>query len=93
MDNNIMKKLNEILSKMPKKDLEAKLNQAKDLLKNSNKEDLQKLINSKEVIKILGKDTDKLKNAIDNDEIKVSDVDSLLKNDKLTPDERRDGGV
>ncbi len=80
MDNNIMKKLNEMLSKMPKKDLEAKLNQAKDLLKNSNKEDLQKLINSKEVIKILGKDTDKLKNAIDNDEIKSSDVDSLLKN-------------
>ncbi|MBQ7668237.1 MAG: hypothetical protein IJS47_02815 [Clostridia bacterium] len=80
MDNNIMKKLSEMLSKMPKKDLEAKLNQAKDLLKNSNKEDLQKLINSKEVIKILGKDTDKLKNAIDNDEIKVSDVDSLLKN-------------
>ena len=79
MDNNLMKKLNDMLLKMPKKDLEAKLTQAKELLKNSNKEDLQKLINSKQVSNMLGSDKEKLQDALNNGDINIKDVDNLLK--------------
>ena len=79
MDNGLLKKMAMMLSKVPKEDLEKNLKVAKNILANSNKDDLNKLINSKEVENILGKDKDKLQNALTNTEINNSDIDPLWK--------------
>ena len=79
MDNGILKKMAMMLSKVPKKDLEKNLEVAKNILANSNKEDLNKLINSKEVENILGKDKEKIHEALKNNEIKPENIDTLNK--------------
>ena len=77
MDNNLIKKLNDMLYKIPKKDLVDNLNKAKKFLNNSNKEDLDKLINSKAVSDILGKDKEKIKTALENNEIKTQNIEEI----------------
>jgi len=77
MDNGLLKKMAMMLSNVPKKDLEKNLQVAKNILANSNKDDLNKFINSKEVKNILGKDKDKLDEALKNNEINTEHIDSI----------------
>ena len=44
MDEKMVKKLSAVLSKLPKKDLSKNLEKAKNIIKNSNKEDIKKLL-------------------------------------------------
>lgn len=66
MDNNISKKLVMLLNKLPKKDLEKNLEKAKEILANSNKEDINSFLNSKPVSDLLGKDKEKITDAVKN---------------------------
>lgn len=77
MDNNILKKLSSIVSKMPKKDLEKNLNKAKDLIKNSNKEEIKELLETEQVKKMLGNDTEKLKEILDKTDISRINTEAL----------------
>ena len=77
MDNGLIKKMAMMLSKVPKKDLEKNLEVAKNILANSNKEDLNKLINSKEVEKILGNDKENLSKAIQENDINAENIDDI----------------
>lgn len=83
MDKKILQSLSAILSKMPKKDLEKNLEKAKSVLKNSKKEDIQKLLSNPQVSKILGKDAENLKIQLENinlDEINTEELEKKLKN-------------
>ena len=83
MDNGLMKKMAMMLSKVPKKDLEKNLEVAKKILANSNKDDLNKLINSKEVVSIVGKDKEKIQEALKNTTINVenlNDINNIFQN-------------
>ena len=77
MDNGLIKKMAMMLSKVPKKDLEKNLEVAKNILANSNKEDLNKLINSKEVEKILGNDKENFSKAIQENDINAENIDDI----------------
>ena len=83
MDDKMIKKLSTILSKLPKKDLSKKLEKAKSLIKNSNKEELKKLLESNKIKTLLGKDTEALKEVLektDLSKIDTSDIEKDLKN-------------
>ena len=74
MDNNVSRKLAMLLNKIPKKDLEKNLEKAKEILANSNKNDLNNFLNSKPVSDLLGKDKEKIANAINTGEVNLNDV-------------------
>jgi len=82
MDNNVSRKLAMLLNKLPKKDLEKNLAKAKEILANSNKDDLNNFLNSKPVSDLLGKDKEKIvdafnKNGVDLNEIKNFSSDEI----------------
>lgn len=82
MDDKMIKKLSTILSKLPKKDLSKNLEKAKSLIKNSNKEELKKLLESNKIKTLLGKDTEALKEVLektDLSKIDTSDIEKDLK--------------
>ena len=82
MDNNLSKKLGILLSKIPKKDLSKNIEKAKKILETSNKDDLEKLINSKEVSNILGENKENLTYTLNNlpKEIDVEKIKKTLEN-------------
>ena len=77
MDKKLLQNLTSILSKLPKKDLEKNLEKAKTILKNSKKEDIQKLLSNPQVSKMLGKDSENLKNQLEN--INLDELEKKLK--------------
>lgn len=79
MNEKLVKTLSSILSKMPKKDLEANLTKAKEVLKNSNNEDIAKLLSNPQVTKILGKENEKIKEEIKNIDLSKIDTTELEK--------------
>lgn len=79
MNEKLAKTLSSILSKMPKKDLEANLAKAKEVLKNSNNDDIVKLLSNPQVAKILGKEKDTLKEEIKNIDLSKLDTTELEK--------------
>ena len=67
---------------MPKKDLEKNLEKAKNILKTSKKEDIQKNLSNPQMSKILGKDSENLKNQLENinlDELNLDELEKKLK--------------
>jgi len=74
MDNNVSRKLAMLLNKIPKKDLEKNLEKAKEILANSNKNDLNNFLNSKPVSDLLGKDKDKIAEALNKTGVNFNDV-------------------
>ena len=65
------------------KDLSKNLEKAKSLIKNSNKEELKKLLESNKIKTLLGKDTEALKEVLektDLSKIDTSDIEKDLKN-------------
>ncbi len=84
MNEKLIKTLSSIVSKLPKKDLEKNLNKAKEILKNSKKEDISKILSNPELSKILGKDKDNLKNQIDEidfENINIDEIDKKIRGD------------
>jgi hypothetical protein len=84
MNEKLIKTLSTIVSKLPKKDLEKNLNKAKEILKNSKKEDISKILSNPELSKILGKDKDNLKNQIDEidfENINIDEIDKKIRGD------------
>lgn len=79
MDEKMLKKLSSVLSKFPKKDLATNLDKAKNILKNSKKEDLKKLLETEQVKKMLGKDTEKLKDILEKTDLSKLNPDTLEK--------------
>jgi len=82
MDKKLLQTLSAIISKIPKKDLEKNLEKAKAALKNSNKEDLEKMLSSPQISKLLGKDSETLKKELSNinlDEINTNELEKKLK--------------
>ena len=78
MDQKLLKTLSSILSKIPKKDLEKNIEKAKEILKNSKKEDIQKLLSNPQISKVLGKDNESLKaqiNKLNLDEINTEELE------------------
>ena len=74
MDNNVSRKLAMLLNKLPKKDLEKNLEKAKEILTNSNKDDLNNFLNSKPVSDLLGKDKEKIAEAINKNGVNLNDL-------------------
>ena len=84
MNEKLIKTLSNIVSRLPKKDLEKNLNKAKEILKNSKKEDISKILSNPELSKILGKDKDNLKNQIDEidfENINIDEIDKKIRGD------------
>lgn len=84
MNEKLIKTLSSIVSKLPKKDLEKNLNKAKEILKNSKKEDISKILSNPELSKILGNDKDKLKNQIndiDFENLNIDEIDKKIRGD------------
>lgn len=81
MNNDMTRKLAMLINKVPKKDLDKNLQKAKDILANSNKDDLKAFLNSKPVSDLLGKDKDKITNAVDNSEINLDNLKNFNSND------------
>lgn len=79
MDEKMIKKLSGILSKLPKKDLAKNLDKARGLLKNSNKEDIKKLLETEQIKKLLGNDTEKIKEVLDKTDLNTIDTNNLEK--------------
>lgn len=82
MDKKVLQSLSNLISKMPKKDLEKNLEKAKDILKNSKKEDLKKILSNPQISKILGKDAKDLENKIENIDLTnldLTDIENKLK--------------
>ena len=79
MDEKMIKKLSGVLSKLPKKELAKNLDKAKTLLNNSNKEDLKKLLETEQIKKLLGKDTEKLKEVLEKTDLTKLDTSKLEK--------------
>ncbi len=77
MNDKLLKTLSTLLSKLPKKDLENNIAKAKDMLKNSNNEDLSKLLSNPQVSKLLGNDAENLKEQLKNIDIKNINPDEL----------------
>ena len=80
MDNNISKRLALLLNKMPKKNLDKNLQKAKEILSNCSKDDLNNFLNSKPVSDMLGKDKDKIVNAVKNKEINLENLKNINSN-------------
>lgn len=74
MDNNVSKKLAMLLNRIPKKDLEKNLEKAKEILANSNKDELNIFLNSKPVSDLLGKDKEKIANAINKNGVNLNEI-------------------
>ena len=74
MDNGMSKKLAMLLNKIPKKDLEKNLEKAKEILANSNKDDLNNFLNSKPVSDLLGKNKEKIAEAINKNGVNLNDI-------------------
>ncbi|MBE5812550.1 MAG: hypothetical protein E7314_02715 [Clostridiales bacterium] len=81
MDNNVSRKLAMLLNKIPKKDLEKNLEKAKEILANSNKDDLNNFLNSKPVSDLLGKDKEKITDAINNNGVNLDNLKSFNSNE------------
>jgi len=82
MDKKLLQTLSSIISKMPKKDLEKNLEKAKNALKTSKKEDIEKLLSNPQISKILGKDAEALKKQLENinlDEINTEEIEKKLR--------------
>ena len=79
MDDKMIKKLSTILSKLPKKDLSKNLEKAKSLIKNSNKEELKKLLESNKIKTLLGKDTEALKEVLEKTDLSKIDTSDIEK--------------
>jgi len=82
MDKKILQTLSAIISRMPKKDLEKNLEKAKSVLKNSNKEDIEKMLSNPQMAKLLGKAAEKLKTQLENinlDELNTEELEKKLK--------------
>jgi len=77
MDNGMTKKLALLLNKIPKQELDKNLQKAKEILANSNKEDINNFLNSKPVSDLLGKDKDKVKEAIGKNGISLNDLKEI----------------
>lgn len=82
MDNSMSKKLTMLLNRIPKKDLDKNLEKAKEILSKSNKDDLNAFLNSKPVSDLLGKDKEKIADAINNNGINLEDVNNF-KSDEI----------
>lgn len=85
MDEKMLKKLSGLLSKFPKKDLAKNLDKAKSILNNSNKDELKKLLETDQIKKIFGNDTEKLKEVLEKTDLNKLDTNNLenqLKNIK-----------
>lgn len=80
MDNSMSKKLAILLNKIPKKDLEKNLEKAKQILSNTNQDDISEFLNSKPVSALLGKDKDKIAETISKNGINFDDVKKLNSN-------------
>ena len=74
MDNGMSKKLAMLLNKIPKKDLDKNLEKAKEILSKSNKDDLNAFLNSKPVSDLLGKDKEKIADAINKNGVNLNDL-------------------
>ena len=83
MDDKMIKKLSAILSKLPKKDLAKNLDKAKGILKNSNKEDIKRLLETEQIKNILGNDTEKLKEVLDKTDLTSLDTNNIEKEFKI----------
>ena len=79
MDEKMVKKLSAVLSKLPKKDLSKNLEKAKNIIKNSNKEDIKKLLESNKVKTLLGKDTETLKEVLEKTDLSKIDTSTIEK--------------
>ena len=79
MNEKIIKKLSAVLSKLPKKDLSKNLEKAKNIIKNSNKEDIKKLLESNKVKSLLGKDTETLKEVLEKTDLSKIDTSTIEK--------------
>ncbi len=79
MDEKMVKKLSAVLSKLPKKDLSKNLEKAKSIIKNSNKEDIKKLLESNKVKSLLGKDTETLKEVLEKTDLSKIDTSTIEK--------------
>ena len=79
MDEKMVKKLSAGLSKLPKKDLSKNLEKAKNIIKNSNKEDIKKLLESNKVKSLLGKDTETLKEVLEKTDLSKIDTSTIEK--------------
>ena len=79
MDEKMLKKLSSIQSKLPKKDLAKNLDKAKGILKNSNKEDIKKLLETEQIKKLLGNDTEKLKEVLEKTDLTKLNTNNLQK--------------
>lgn len=81
MDNNVSKKIAMLLNRIPKKDLEKNLEKAKEILANSNKDDLNNFLNSKPVSDLLGKDKDKIADAISKNGVNLNEIKNFGANE------------
>ena len=77
MDNSMSRKLAMLLNKIPKKDLDKNLERAKEILSNSNKDDIAAFLNSKPVSDLLGKDKEKIAEAIKNGSVNLKDTKNI----------------
>jgi len=76
----IPKKMLSMLSGMSKKDLSKNLEKASKLLSNTNEEELNKILNSKEVADIVGDSNVNVKEILDN----PKELKEILSSDKAT---------
>jgi len=76
----IPKKMLSMLSGMSKKDLSKNLEKASKLLSNTNEEELNKILNSKEVADIVGDSNVNVKEILDN----PKELKKILSSDKAT---------
>ena len=79
IDKKMVKKLSAVLSKQQKKDLSKNLEKAKNIIKNSNKEDIKKLLESNKVKSLLGKDTETLKEVLEKTDLSKIDTSTIEK--------------
>ena len=79
MNDKLIKTLSSIIKKIPKNELEANLSKAKEILKTSNKEDLEKILSTPQVSKLLGKDAKNLKEQIKDINLESINTDTLEK--------------
>jgi len=79
MNEKLIKTLSKIVSKLPKKDLEKNLSKAKEILKNSKKEDISKLLSNPQISKLIGTENENLKEQIKNLDIDNIDINELEK--------------
>jgi hypothetical protein len=80
MNSDLSKKLSMLLNKIPKKDLEQNLEKAKNILANCNQDDLNKLLNSKQVSNFLGNDKESLSKALKDNKINLDELKNFDSN-------------